>query len=111
MKATVEWLRIYKIPDGKPENQFAFNGEFKDRNFALKIIDEMHKHWEGLVSQNVESRNISWYTKTFYILSAFSYMLHHSQLVLSSLEFFISVQTPLYLKIRMLLVELKQKVL
>jgi inorganic pyrophosphatase len=60
MKATVEWLRIYKIPDGKPENQFAFNGEFKDRNFALKIIQEMNKHWEGLISQNLESRNISW---------------------------------------------------
>ncbi|KAL1140001.1 hypothetical protein AAG570_006978 [Ranatra chinensis] len=59
MKATVEWLRIYKLPDGKPENTFAFNGEFKDRNFALKIIQETHKHWTGLVQKDAESRNIS----------------------------------------------------
>lgn len=37
LKATVEWFRIYKIPDGKPENQFAFNGEAKDREFAHKV--------------------------------------------------------------------------
>ena len=36
LKATVEWFRIYKIPDGKPENQFAFNGEAKNREFAQK---------------------------------------------------------------------------
>ena len=38
LKATVEWFKIYKIPDGKPANQFAFNGEAKDRNFAHKVI-------------------------------------------------------------------------
>lgn len=31
LEATVDWFRMYKIPDGKPENQFAFNGEFKNR--------------------------------------------------------------------------------
>uniref|UniRef100_A0A3P9DS26 inorganic diphosphatase n=1 Tax=Maylandia zebra TaxID=106582 RepID=A0A3P9DS26_9CICH len=25
LEATVEWFRRYKVPDGKPENQFAFN--------------------------------------------------------------------------------------
>lgn len=37
LKATVEWFRIYKIPDGKPENQFAFNGKAKDREFAHRV--------------------------------------------------------------------------
>lgn len=37
LKATVEWFRIYKIPDGKPENQFAFNGMAKDREFAHRV--------------------------------------------------------------------------
>ena len=27
LRATNEWFRIYKVPDGKPENVFAFNGE------------------------------------------------------------------------------------
>lgn len=35
LEATIDWFRCYKVPDGKPENQFAFNGEFKDK---VKII-------------------------------------------------------------------------
>lgn len=31
LEATFDWFKQYKVPDGKPENQFAFNGEFKDR--------------------------------------------------------------------------------
>lgn len=31
LEATVDWFRKYKVPDGKPENQFGFNGEFKDK--------------------------------------------------------------------------------
>lgn len=31
LEATLDWFKMYKVPDGKPENQFAFNGEFKDR--------------------------------------------------------------------------------
>jgi len=31
IKATEEWFRIYKIPDGKPENKFAFNGEARNK--------------------------------------------------------------------------------
>lgn len=27
----MDWFKRYKVPDGKPENQFAFNAEFKDR--------------------------------------------------------------------------------
>lgn len=30
-QATNEWFRIYKIPTGKPPNQFAFDGEAKDK--------------------------------------------------------------------------------
>jgi len=54
IKATYEWLKIYKIPDGKPANEFAFNGEPKNRDFALKIIDETHRYWKELVSPAVE---------------------------------------------------------
>lgn len=51
LRATVEWFRIYKIPDGKPENQFAFDGEAKNAEFALKIIQETHKHWTALTTK------------------------------------------------------------
>src|ERR1700722_9637025 len=47
--ASRHWFRVYKVPDGKPENQFAFNGELKDRSFALRIIEETHEAWKELI--------------------------------------------------------------
>jgi inorganic pyrophosphatase len=35
LRASNEWFRIYKIPDGKPENQFAFSGECKNKKWVL----------------------------------------------------------------------------
>jgi len=35
LRATNEWFRIYKIPDGKPENQFAFSGECKNKKYEI----------------------------------------------------------------------------
>lgn len=31
LEATVDWLRKYKVPDGKPKNKFGFNEEFQDK--------------------------------------------------------------------------------
>lgn len=31
LEATVDWFRKYKTLEGKPENQFAFNAQFKDQ--------------------------------------------------------------------------------
>ncbi|XP_050293716.1 inorganic pyrophosphatase isoform X1 [Anthonomus grandis grandis] len=59
LKASVEWFKIYKIPDGKPENQFAFNGEAKPASFAHKIIEEVHGFWKALVSKEVDAHGIS----------------------------------------------------
>lgn len=60
MKATLEWFKIYKIPDGKPENQFAFNGEAKNREYALKVIGEVSKHWQDLVLKKTDAGGLSW---------------------------------------------------
>lgn len=38
LEATVDWFKKYKVPDGKPENQFAFNGQFKDRVSVSKHV-------------------------------------------------------------------------
>uniref|UniRef100_A0A673CQA6 inorganic diphosphatase n=1 Tax=Sphaeramia orbicularis TaxID=375764 RepID=A0A673CQA6_9TELE len=38
LESTVDWFRRYKVPDGKPENQFAFNGD-------------THTFWKALISQ------------------------------------------------------------
>jgi len=57
-EATRDWFRIYKIPDGKPENVFAFDGAYQDVAFAKKIIEETHGFWKRLVGveQPIEDR-------------------------------------------------------
>jgi len=50
IRATNEWFRIYKIPDGKPENVFAFSGEAKNRKYATEIVHECHEAWRRLIS-------------------------------------------------------------
>lgn len=50
--AVREWFRKYKTPDGKPENQFAFNERIRNQVYAMKIIQECHQHWKELVEGN-----------------------------------------------------------
>ncbi|XP_037752917.1 inorganic pyrophosphatase 2, mitochondrial isoform X7 [Chelonia mydas] len=54
LEATVEWFRFYKVPDDKPENQFAFNGEFKDKDFAVEIIKSTHEYWKALLHKKAD---------------------------------------------------------
>ena len=49
LRATNEWFRIYKIPDGKPENNFAFSGEAKNKKYTDEVIHECHEAWKKLI--------------------------------------------------------------
>ncbi|KAI0094326.1 inorganic pyrophosphatase [Irpex rosettiformis] len=60
IRATNEWFRIYKIPDGKPENQFAFSGEAKNKKYATEIIHECHEAWRRLVSGQSPAKTASY---------------------------------------------------
>ena len=42
-------FRVYKMPDGKPENKFGFDGEYQDADFACKVINETNVFWKQLV--------------------------------------------------------------
>ncbi|CAG8533544.1 1539_t:CDS:2 [Paraglomus occultum] len=53
IRATNEWFRIYKIPDGKQENQFAFGGEAKNKKYATEIIHETHESWRRLITGQI----------------------------------------------------------
>lgn len=44
-------LIYYQVADGKPVNEFAFNGEFQNREFAVGVIEETHGYWKKLVEQ------------------------------------------------------------
>ncbi|KAJ5624219.1 hypothetical protein N7510_000528 [Penicillium lagena] len=59
LRATNEWFRIYKIPDGKPENQFAFSGECKNRKYAMDVIQECSEAWEKLITGKAQAGDIS----------------------------------------------------
>lgn len=54
LSAIREWYRTYKIPDGKPPNQFALDEKFMDKAYATKVIEECHHFWELLISGEKE---------------------------------------------------------
>uniref|UniRef100_A0A3B3D7F3 inorganic diphosphatase n=1 Tax=Oryzias melastigma TaxID=30732 RepID=A0A3B3D7F3_ORYME len=58
LEATVDWFRKYKVPDGKPENSFGFNGQFQDKDFAIKVINLTHEHWRALVQKKTNAEGI-----------------------------------------------------
>ncbi|XP_061441472.1 inorganic pyrophosphatase 2, mitochondrial isoform X2 [Rhineura floridana] len=60
LEATVDWFRLYKVPDGKSENQFAFNGTFKDKAFAFEIIQSTHEYWKALLHKKADGGAIKW---------------------------------------------------
>ncbi|KAJ3333131.1 Inorganic pyrophosphatase [Blyttiomyces sp. JEL0837] len=55
LRATNEWFRIYKIPDGKPENNFAFSGEAKNKAYTNEVIHETHEAWRKLITKAIPS--------------------------------------------------------
>lgn len=55
LEATHCWFRDYKVPEGKSRNEFAFDGRFLDRQFALKVIAETHEMWHKLIRGEVEN--------------------------------------------------------
>ncbi|KAL5968114.1 Inorganic pyrophosphatase [Taenia solium] len=58
LDATRNWFRNYKVPTGKPKNSFAFDEQYKDEEFARKIIAETHEQWKHLVLQRSESSGL-----------------------------------------------------
>lgn len=59
LDASVEWFKVYKVPDGKPENEFAFNGECKDAKYAMGIVRECAEAWEKLITGKTQPGDVS----------------------------------------------------
>jgi len=57
LDSTVFMFRNYKIPDGKPANRFAFNGDVKDAAYAKMLVDETHESWKKLISGAVPNKS------------------------------------------------------
>ena len=85
LRATNEWFRIYKIPDGKPENQFAFSGECKNKKYAMDIVRECAEAWERLITGKANKGEISLYVSCSLswrcqLLNVKQCQLHHQEL-------------------------------
>ncbi|XP_034528010.1 inorganic pyrophosphatase 2, mitochondrial, partial [Ailuropoda melanoleuca] len=59
LEATLDWFRLYKVPEGKQENQFAFNGEFRNKAFALEVIRSTHECWKTLLMKKCDGGAIN----------------------------------------------------
>uniref|UniRef100_A0A8C6BUN0 inorganic diphosphatase n=1 Tax=Monodon monoceros TaxID=40151 RepID=A0A8C6BUN0_MONMO len=61
LEAMLNWFRFYKIPEGKLENQFfAFNGEFKNKAFALKVIKSTYEYCKAWLTEKCDGGAINW---------------------------------------------------
>jgi len=49
LDAMREWFRLYKVPDGKPENKFGLDEKFMNREYTMKVVMETHQFWCDLV--------------------------------------------------------------
>ena len=44
-----EWFRTYKVPDGKPPNEFALGEECMGAAFAWGVVRDCHSAYRGLL--------------------------------------------------------------
>ncbi len=45
----VHWFKVYKIPDGKPENKFAFNDQPLDGEASVEVLRELHTQYKDVL--------------------------------------------------------------
>lgn len=45
-----EWLRMYKTPDGKPQNTFGLEEKALGREYTMQVINETHTFWQQLIA-------------------------------------------------------------
>src|SRR3990167_63271 len=70
--ATYEWFRTYKIPAGKPPNEFAFNGEAKNRAYTFGVIAENQTHWKKLITGEIPKKTEKYDIDTYFSSFLFS---------------------------------------
>lgn len=46
----VDWFENYKVPDGKPKNEFAFNKEIRGADTALEVIAQCAMQYDALMA-------------------------------------------------------------
>lgn len=57
LKLVKDWFQNYKVPQGKPPNKFAFNGEYLNSEKTISVIQSCNKSWRDLVSGELEGKS------------------------------------------------------
>mmetsp|Transcript_12696 Transcript_12696/g.32417 ORF Transcript_12696/g.32417 Transcript_12696/m.32417 type:complete len:463 (-) Transcript_12696:554-1942(-) len=50
-----EWLRNYKVVDGKPQNQFGMEERALNRDYTMQVIEETHAFWQKLTASGAKT--------------------------------------------------------
>lgn len=58
LQSTRNWFRDYKIPTGKPANEFAFNGQYRGISETLDVIQECHESWVKLLEASPTDKRL-----------------------------------------------------
>lgn len=59
LTAIRDWFRDYKIPDGKPANQFGLGNKAANKDYALKVIAETNEAWAKLMKRTIPAGDLS----------------------------------------------------
>lgn len=46
----MHWFRDYKMPDGKPANEFGYDNKCLNKEFTMNVIKETHEAYVHLKS-------------------------------------------------------------
>lgn len=57
LKNLKKWFKNYKLPMDKPENAFAFDGKWLDKQFAYDVIENCSQRWRLLADNDASIRN------------------------------------------------------
>jgi inorganic pyrophosphatase len=55
-----EWLRVYKVPEGKPVNAFALEEAAQDAAYARRVVADTHAAWvksHGAIRRDLKGRS------------------------------------------------------
>ncbi len=55
--AVRKWFKMYKTAEGKGENEYGYDGEAKNAEFAMKVIAENYQSWNGLRNGSISNNS------------------------------------------------------
>ena len=55
----MEWFRDYKMPDGKPKNEYGYDAKCMPAEFTEDVIKETNEYWKKLKSGATKNEELA----------------------------------------------------